>query len=148
MWGMISAAVDLACLAAVATIWIRMLAMHRRHGLRFFAIEALLVVPRGERRPLLRAIRRGEPVPPEYLGAARQWARSMLLRQGYPWTSILMIPVLVGGLPAVYDTPGPQWRAAFWLAPVLVGVLIVGAVQAWRDQRAAARLFRDTAPTA
>jgi len=61
---------------------------------------------------------------------------------------ILMMPIFADGLRADIADPGPLGRAGFWL--ILAGMcLIVGTqVPLWRDQRAAARVLRDSAPTA
>ena len=148
MWGTIGVLVDFLCLVAIAAIWIRMSMVYRRHGIRVFAAEGLLDVPKPVRRPLMRTIRRGEPVPPEYRDAARQWARVVLLRRDMMWTTALAIPLLVDGMPGIFDNPGPWWRAGFWLSLFGLCMLTASVVLLRREQRVAARLFRDTDPFA
>jgi hypothetical protein len=148
MWGTISVLVDFACLVAIVIVWIRMAALHRRHGMKIFTMEPWLAVPKPDRRPLMRAVRRGEPVPPQYQGVAREWAKRELLRRGIAWQSTLGLPFLIDGLPGIYASPGPLWRVGFWVSVVGLCGLIASAVFLWRDQRIAARLLRDTAPTA
>ena len=148
MWGAIFALVGLVCVVGVLVILMRMMRMLRRHGMHLLSAEPLRSVPRPDRRPLMRAIRRGEPVPPEYLDAARYWARRQRLTRGPLWIPILMMPIFANGLRADIIDPGPLGQIGFWL--ILAGMcLMVGAnVPLWRDQRAAARLLRDSAPPA
>lgn len=148
MWGMIGALVDFVCLAAIAILWIRMAVVHRRHGLKIFTVEPWRSVSKPDRRPLMRAIRRGESVPPACQGVAREWAGRERLRRGIAWQAILVLPVLANGMPDIFESPGPLWRVGFWFSMVMLCLLIASAVLLWRDQRIAARLLRDTAPTA
>jgi hypothetical protein len=148
MWGAISVLVEFVCLATAAVIWIRMAALHRRHGMRIFTTEPWLSVPKQDRRPLRRAIQRGEPLPLEYRDVAREWAKRELMRRGIAWQSTVMIPLLAVGVPSIFDSPGPLWRVGFWFSLAGLCLLVASAGLLWRDQRVAARVFRDTAPTA
>jgi hypothetical protein len=148
MWGAFFVVVDFVCEAAFVFILIHLVVVLRRHGMRFFSAEPLRSVPRPDRRSLMRAIRRGEPVPAEYRGVARQWARRQLLGRGQVWIPILMIPVFAGGLRGVLIDPGPMGQAGFWLMLAGICLIVVATVAMWRDYRVAVRLLRDSAPPA
>ncbi|MFC0548919.1 hypothetical protein [Kutzneria chonburiensis] len=148
MWGMIFGLAELVSFVALAAILIRMTVVLRRHGMRLFAFEPWKTVSRSDWRRMMRALRRGEPVPVELLGVAREWARRQVLIRIQVWVPVALIPLLASGLRADLVDPSLWGQVSFWLAIVVMVVMVPAALQTWRDNQAAARLLRDTAPTA
>ncbi|HTI20104.1 MAG TPA: hypothetical protein VL652_03880 [Kutzneria sp.] len=139
---------ELVSMVALVVILIRMTVVLRRHGMRMFSFGPWKSVPRSDWRRLMRAMRRGEPVPVELLGVAREWARRQLLIRIQAWIPVVMIPLFASGLRADIIDPSPWGPVAFWMIIVGMVVMVPGGVQTWRDNQIAARVFRDTAPTA
>jgi len=148
MWGMIFVVAEFVCMVAVVVILIRMQVVLRRHGTRLLSFEPWTAVPKQERRPLMRAIRRGDPLPAEHLGFAREWARRQLLIRIQVWIPVLMIPIFANGLRVDIIDPSPWGPVAFWMIILGMVLMVPAGVQTWRDNQIAARVFRDTAPTA
>ena len=137
MWGLILALVGFVCIVIANVILIRTTAVLSRSGLRVLVNSALVGLPADGRRAMLRAIRRGELVSPEYRDVAQRWARIESMRRGFCWMSIPMVVVFGCWLPFV-----AAGSLTFWCGLGGMCMFVASTAYQWRDQMAASRLLR------
>lgn len=143
-WGIVSVSIDVVCLVAGTICLVRAAAAHRRDGVSLFkAPNPLIGLPRGDRRILLREIRRRE-VPAERLELAREWARFQRRLQAVTWAWFWYGVMTATGVFANALNPDPLAAIAFWLTLVGLCMLTVVGVLSLRDHLAASRLLRDS----
>jgi hypothetical protein len=146
MWGIILLFVALVALVPAIVGYVRVKAAMRRAGYSTMpSRQPLADLPKPVRKQVLRAIQRGEPVPPELQAHAEHWARFILVFARYGWC-YLWLGVALGCLlgNAVTD-PEPALSAVVWVLVVCLVVLVLAVVMLWQYYSAARRFLRGAA---
>ncbi|MFI9382492.1 hypothetical protein [Kutzneria sp. NPDC052558] len=144
MWGIVLVLVALAGAALAIVDLYRRAAAMRQAGYAMFSRLPLSELPRPVRRTLLRTILRGEPVPPELLPNARNWANYMALSAGWRMTYVWLAVTLAALLLNIVTSGDPLTNLTFWPLVGCAVVLAVSGMLASQYRRAAQRLLRET----
>ncbi|MFC0548920.1 hypothetical protein [Kutzneria chonburiensis] len=126
--------------------FVRAKAAMRRNGYSTMpSRQPMADLPKPVRKQLLRAIQRGQPVPPELQGHAERWARFVLVlaRYGwaYLWLSVALLALLLNAV-----TGGSEVLAAMvWVLVVCLVVLVLVSLMLWQYYVAARRFLNGAA---
>ena len=146
MWGIILLFVALVAMVLAVVSYVRAKIAMRRGGYSTMPRrQPMADLPKPVRKQLLRAIQRGEPVPPELQGHAHHWARFILVLGRYGWAYLWVAVTLLMLLLNAVSTAGPVLTDMVWVLVVSLVVLALVGVMMGRYYLAARRFLRGTA---